>query len=134
MGFEAGALRGALTSRQALRATDEGIRAAMEAIAVDETEHAALAWDVAAWLDSQIDSAGRDAARRARQDACGSLLSICAVAADRAGEGAEGGAPRTAATEDLRLGLPSPAEELRLLQDLASALLLSETDVFGKAA
>jgi hypothetical protein len=113
-----------VASVQALRATDEGIRAAMEAIAVDETEHAALAWDVAAWLDSQIDSAGRDAARRARQAAYVSLLDSVSTTIS---------AP-VATTEDLRLGLPSPAEELHLLQNLAATLLMQDTDVFGEAA
>ena len=109
-----------LASVQALRATDAGIRAAMAAIAVDETEHAALAWDVAAWLDTQIDSAGRDVARQAKRDAYASLLgSVCA------------GAERSDAT---LLGLPSAAEELRLLQDLASTLFVADTDVFGEAA
>jgi hypothetical protein len=129
-----------VASVQALRATDEGIRAAMEAIAVDETEHAALAWDVAAWLDTQIDSAGRDAARRAKRAAYASVLdSVCATASTRAGEGANDSAQRTAATpmsttECLLLGLPSPAEELRLLQELASTLFIPDTDVFGEAA
>jgi bacterioferritin (cytochrome b1) len=129
-----------VASVQAQRATDEGIRAAMEAIAVDETEHAALAWDVAAWLDTQIDSAGRDAARRAKRAAYASLLdSVRAGASIHADGGANDGAQRTAATPrpttaSLRLGLPSPAEELRLLQDLASTLFLPDTDVFGEAA
>jgi len=108
-----------VASVQALRATDEGIRAAMQTIAVDETEHAALAWDVAAWLDPQIDSAGRDAARRAKRAAYASLLdSVCAGAS----------------TERARLGLPSPAEELRLLHELASTLFMADTDVFAEAA
>ncbi len=118
-----------VASVQALRSTDEEIRAAMEAIAVDETEHAALAWDVAAWLDTQIDSAGRDAARRAKRAAYASVLdSICATAGARAGEGANDSAQRAG------LGLPSPAEELRLLQELASTLFLPDADVFGEAA
>lgn len=125
-----------VASVQALRATDEGIRAAMEAIAVDETEHAALAWDVAAWLDSQIDSAGRDAARRARRAAYVSLLdSVCGTIATRADEGEPRAAAAPMATTDSpQLGLPSPAEELHLLQELASTLLLQDTDVFGEAA
>jgi hypothetical protein len=112
----------------------------MEAIAVDETEHAALAWDVAAWLDTKIDSAGRDAARRAKRAAYASLLDFaCATAKARAGEGANDGAQRAAATpmattEHLQLGLPSYAEELRLLQELASTLFMSDTDVLGEAA
>ena len=127
-----------VASVQALRSSDEGIRAAMEAIAVDETEHAALAWDVAAWLDTKLDSAGRDAARRAKRAAYASVLdSVCVTASTRAGE--NDSAQRTAAalmptTECLLLGLPSPAEELRLLQDLASTLFIPDTDVFGEAA
>ncbi len=106
-----------VASVQALRATDAGIRAAMEAIAADETEHAELAWDVAAWLETQLDGAARDAARRAKRSAYASLVDfVNATASTRAAEA------RMPATDVLRLGLPSPVEELHLLRGLASEL------------
>lgn len=54
---------------QASRATDGHVREQMESIARDETEHAALAWDVAEWLDRVLDEGGRERTRRARADA-----------------------------------------------------------------
>jgi bacterioferritin (cytochrome b1) len=113
-----------LASVQAHRAADAGIRAAMEAIAVDETEHAALAWDVAAWLETQLDGAARAVARQAKQSAYASLLDhVGAAASPREGESApRSAAARLAATDVLQLGLPSPREELQLLQGLAREL------------
>lgn len=129
-----------VASVQARCATDAGIREAMEGIAVDETEHAALAWDVAAWIDTQIDSAARDTVRRARRAAYRSLLDVVCNAASAGARDGESdsvhraaGAPMSA-TERHTVGLPSPAEELGLLQNLASALFVAETDVFSDAA
>lgn len=119
-----------LATIQAVRSPDEAIRAAMETIAADETEHAALAWDVAAWLDTQIDHEARGAVRRAKQAAYESLLEV--ACADSAARGRESGRPEE--SEWLLLGLPSSEEELRLLEELAGVLFVAEGDVLGAAA
>ena len=64
---------GALVAhRQAAHATDPSIRCMMHVIAADETMHAGLAWDVAAWLEPQLTADERvlveDARRRAIAD------------------------------------------------------------------
>ena len=53
---------------QAERAADPELRAAMRAIARDELGHAALSWDLAAWLSSRLSVEERAAvaAERAR--------------------------------------------------------------------
>lgn len=64
---------GALVAhRQAADAEDASIRCMMQVIAEDETKHAGLAWDVAAWLEPQLTLDERvlveDARRRALAD------------------------------------------------------------------
>ncbi|AKU96750.1 putative lipoprotein [Labilithrix luteola] len=103
---------------QARRANDPEIAAAMAAIADDETEHAALAWDVAAWLDAQLDDAAREAVLRARTEAYEEL----ADAVER---------PSYA---EARLGLPSTGESLALLTELGGSLYGSIPDPLGDAA
>lgn len=68
--------------RQAASASDGRIRATMRAIADEETSHAALSWDIAAWLESRLDDAGREAVRRARDEAITELATelLCPVA------------------------------------------------------
>jgi hypothetical protein len=51
---------------QARRAADPAVRRALRAIAVDETRHAALSWDLAAWAGARMSVAER---RRAAADA-----------------------------------------------------------------
>jgi hypothetical protein len=41
----------------------------MARIAEDETRHAELSWDIAAWADSRLSPAEREAVRRARRAA-----------------------------------------------------------------
>ena len=48
-------VRALVAHHQAATAGDRSIASAMHAIAADETEHAGLAWDVAAWLEPQLD-------------------------------------------------------------------------------
>lgn len=61
---------GALTGTiQADRATDPRIRRAMQVIAIDETRHAALAWDVAAWAEERLGEAEVAEVRAARGEA-----------------------------------------------------------------
>jgi len=52
---------------QATAATDGAIKCMMQLIAQDETRHAALAWDVAAWLEPLLSTAERELVENARQ-------------------------------------------------------------------
>lgn len=94
--------------RQAAEATDGRIRATMRAIADEETSHAALSWDIAAWLEARLDEEGRDAVRRAREDAIAELAR-------------ELRCPVGSALEQTA-GLPRPAEALAML-DAATPIL-----------
>ncbi len=61
---------GALVAHhQARHAQDPEVRAVMARIAEDETRHAELSWDIAAWADSRLSPAEREAVRRARRAA-----------------------------------------------------------------
>jgi hypothetical protein len=53
-----------VATRDAEAHPDPAVRAAMRRIARDETRHAALAWQVAAWVEPRL---GRDARRRVRE-------------------------------------------------------------------
>lgn len=103
---------------QARRATDVEIATAMGAIADDETEHAALAWDVAAWIDTQLDAEEKSAVLGARSEAYAEVVHAS-------------GRP---SCTDPRLGLPTPAESLVLLAELGGALYGSSVDPLGIAA
>ena len=52
---------------QAARATDPSLARVFRTIARDETRHAALAWEVAAWLDGRLNAAERAQVATARQ-------------------------------------------------------------------
>lgn len=67
--------------RQARAAGDPSIRAAMSAIARDETRHAALAWAVDDWTRALLTPAARRRVREARGEASARLLDEQAVAA-----------------------------------------------------
>ncbi|MBL8606876.1 MAG: hypothetical protein JNL38_06130 [Myxococcales bacterium] len=54
---------------QASRAADPDVADAMAEIAADETRHAALAWDVAAWLEPSLSQAERAAIAEAKRRA-----------------------------------------------------------------
>ncbi len=58
---------------QAAHARDADVAGAFTAIADDETAHAALAWDVAAWADAALDEEGRGRVRDARDRAVDAL-------------------------------------------------------------
>ncbi|MBN9165436.1 MAG: hypothetical protein BGO98_18480 [Myxococcales bacterium 68-20] len=90
---------------QAARALDPVVREEMEIIARDETEHAALAWDVADWLDDALDDDARARVRRARTEATLDL----AASLDQA-------------FASPLLGLPAPAEATALLFRMQAAL------------
>src|SRR5262249_806141 len=58
---------------QAEAARDPRIRKAMRTIARDETSHAALAWDVARWIEPRLRPATRARLAQARRDALSTL-------------------------------------------------------------
>jgi hypothetical protein len=58
---------------QARAASDPRVAATMARIAEDETHHAALAWQVAAWAEQKLSARDRRAVRRAREAAVRSL-------------------------------------------------------------
>lgn len=65
----------ALVARfQADHAADRELRAAMQIIAEDEARHAALAWDVRAWLDERLTDEERARVREAYEGALGALV------------------------------------------------------------
>jgi hypothetical protein len=90
----------ALALWQAGRAADPEIRSAMSTIADDETRHAELAWDFAAWLEPQLTDAERDQIHAARERAIAELNL---------------GRPRSF---DAALGLPDPESGRQLLKEL----------------
>jgi hypothetical protein len=88
---------------QAQAAEDPHVRAALTRIARDETRHAALAFQVRAWLDTRLDGAARARVRRATRAALEELSSR-----------------EVEAPEALRrrLGLPSASQARVLAQEL----------------
>jgi hypothetical protein len=71
---------GALVAhRQARAASRADVRNALATIPDDETRHAELSWDLAAWLDARLDDAGRAAVARASKDAIAELQAELAV-------------------------------------------------------
>nr|MBK7070205.1 ferritin-like domain-containing protein [Deltaproteobacteria bacterium] len=93
---------------QSSRAARPGVAAAMGPIADDEVRHAALAWQVAAWLEPRLSEAERAAVREAREGARAALAARVARGYDRGlGEA---------------LGLPPPGLAVRLVASLHAAL------------
>jgi hypothetical protein len=68
-----------LATWQAERAAEAPVRGAMAAIAVDETRHASLAWDVAAWLAPRLTGPEADRVERAFEDAVAQLSTLVLV-------------------------------------------------------
>ena len=97
-----------LATRQAELAQDPLVRAAMMRIARDETQHAALSWRVARWLDTRLDPSAKRNVERAQRAAANGLLE--AVAHEN-----------TLSFADLA-GLPSPTEAARLAAEMNQAL------------
>lgn len=97
-----------LATRQAERATDPVVRAAMLRIARDETRHAALSWQVSRWLDSRLDEAGKRNVARAKQAAAAELIDALAHEPE-------------VSFADLA-GLPSPAEATQLASQMQREL------------
>jgi hypothetical protein len=100
---------GALVAvHQAAHAKDARVAAVMRAIADDETRHAALAWDVAEWLDSRLTDEERVIVARARSEAIATLRSVLA----------------TPIAHDLEhdAGIPSATKALAMLDVVAPSL------------
>ena len=58
-----------VATRDADAHPDPLVRAAMKRIAKDETRHAALSWEIAAWIEPRLDAAARARLRAARRSA-----------------------------------------------------------------
>lgn len=100
---------GALVAQlQATRARDLEVRQAMVTIAREETEHAALSWDLAAWLESKLDVDERLSLDRERHDAVLELAREVARTTD----------PTLVAVA----GIPTENEAATLLGELVPAL------------
>lgn len=101
---------GALVAHlQTTRAGDADVRACMAAIADEETEHAALSWDIAEWIEAQLGDAERTQLADERRDAFTTLANDLAAAVDL----------RVAHVS----GVPGPREALRMLEGLAPMML-----------
>lgn len=68
-----------LATWQAEHAGNADVRSAMKTIARDETRHAALAWDVAAFLDARLSVTDRTRVRAAREEAFARLAVMIAA-------------------------------------------------------
>lgn len=91
---------------QAHMAGDPAIRAAMEVIAREETEHAQLSAEIHEWAISVLEESDRETVRRARRAALAELMV---------------GAPEALAPDLIALaGLPDRAQTRRLCESLAA--------------
>jgi hypothetical protein len=73
-----------LAWHQAAHAEHPNVREVMAAIAEDETAHAALAMDVGAWLERELDDRGRESVTRTREEAFDALRAELARPIDEA--------------------------------------------------
>lgn len=97
-----------LAAYKAAHARDRRIAAVMRVIAQDETRHAALAWDIANWLDGMLSDESKARVRVARRAAAQQVLQEAALPVDRA------------LLE--QVGYPSSQEGARLAAGLAANL------------
>jgi hypothetical protein len=101
---------GALVAHlQMARAGDADVRSCMAAIAEEETEHAALSWDVAAWIESQLGDDERARLADERRDAFTTLARELAAPVDA----------RVAHAS----GIPCSREAVRMLEGLEPMML-----------
>lgn len=102
---------GALVAHvQAAQAVDPIVAACMRIIAEEETEHAALSWDIAAWLEPRLEARERAVLHRERE------LTVIELA---------GSLARTTVSETARriAGLPLPEDAVALLASLEPTVL-----------
>ncbi len=95
-----------LATFQAMTAEDAEVKATMQAIAEDEIVHAALAWDVRAWLESVLDEEQRARVDAAAQATLHALAEELAIEPDR--------------FVVRELGVPTAAQATRMLEELFS--------------
>ncbi|HWB77251.1 MAG TPA: ferritin-like domain-containing protein, partial [Nannocystaceae bacterium] len=101
-----GAASAELGARQA---GDRTLRRALATIAVDETRHAELSWQLAAWLDAKLGRTQRRTLARARHDAYERMEQELTAARDPAVHRV--------------CGLPEPAQARALYRRIGAALL-----------
>ena len=107
---------GALVAlRQARRASDSSVRAAMSRIAPDEVRHAELAWAVDRWLSQRLNAEQRRQVQRAR------LAALTELARELEQE--------LPVAERARLGLPGRDEAAVMCAELARRMALENRDV-----
>lgn len=107
-----------VATHQASRAEEPALRRAFAEVARDETAHAALSWDLAAWFEERLTPRELARVRAVRDEAQGRL----------AGELLRGGYD----SADRALGLPSPEVACALFAKLFDAS--SGVDALGAAA
>ncbi len=91
---------------QAMHARDADVRSVLAAIARDETRHAALSWEIAAWAETRLTPTERRSIDRARRRAIATLASEIAAEAPR--------------ELRQRAGLPDAAECARMMAELGA--------------
>jgi rubrerythrin len=101
-----------IAQHQAALARDPLIANSMRSIAVDETRHAELAWQVAGWLEPRLSVADRSVLARAREAALRQLAQE--IASDTL----------PASTRE-HLGLPEASVQHALLERMAGSLALA---------
>ena len=97
-----------VASWQAIHADDDLVARTLDVIADDETRHAALAWDVAAWVALRVSPAARARVEAARDAA---VVALCAELASPVDD---------ALVHDT--GMPGPDAALRLAEHLRASL------------
>lgn len=98
-----------VAQHQVLRAADDDVRACMLAIADEETQHAALSWDIASWIESKLDDAQRAELAQERRAAIAELAGELEANVD----------------EDVAraTGVPSAKDAIALLDGIAPMML-----------
>jgi hypothetical protein len=96
---------------QAAHAEDAGIRAVFQAIAAEEAQHAELSWNLAAWLDTQLDASARARVQLAHDEAIEALRRELRTA------------PHTSV--QTLAGMPSVPVALRLLDEMVGQLAMA---------
>jgi hypothetical protein len=96
---------------QAEHAQDPAIRAAFQTLAVEEAQHAELSWNLAAWLDTQLDTTARVRVQRAHDEAVDTLRRELRSAPH--------------ATVQTLAGMPNVAMALRLLDEMLGQMGLA---------
>ena len=100
---------------QAAHASDPSLKRVFARLALDETRHAALSWEVARWAEARLDARARVRVRAAQTRALRALKQTLETSTAARGFASADGA---------RLGYPGPAQALALLDGLVAQLSL----------